>query len=175
MDWRNSWSSNIWWEILGFVRGLWILSLAVTWNSHTLTWKTDDLIPVLKKLVSKISIAAESICSMWIRSYHRGNNVMKGRTVVTHVACRRRGFWDILWDILSSLWAPLWNLTSFKYRYFVENIEVLGNYWIIEFVAKCTPLQETSGVLIKGKMGEYFRCHGNREKQSVMIKLKHEL
>lgn len=52
---------------------------------------------------------------------------------------------------------------------------MLGNYWIIEFVAKCIPLQETSGVLIKRRMGQYFRLQGNREKQSVKIKLKSEL
>lgn len=156
--------------MLESVRGLWILPLAVMWNSHTLTWKTDNLIPV-----SKMSTAAQSICSVWIRSYYRGNNVMKCKTVVTYVVSRRRGFWYLFWDILYSLWAPLWNLTSFKYRYFAEYIDVLGNYWIIELVAKCAPLQETSGVLIKRRMGEYFRLQGNREKQSIMIKLKSEL
>lgn len=161
--------------MLEFLRGLWILPFAVMWNTHTLTWKTDDIFPGFKKVVSKIFTATESICSVWIRSYYRGNNMMKYRTVVTHYVCRRRGFWDLFWDILYSLWTPLWNLTCFKYRYFAEYIDVLGNYWIIEFVAKCTPLQETNGVLIKRRMGEYFRLKGNREKQSVMIKLKSEL
>lgn len=52
---------------------------------------------------------------------------------------------------------------------------MLEKYWMIEFVVKCTPLQETSGVLIKRRMGEYFRLQGNREKQSILIKLKSEL
>lgn len=52
---------------------------------------------------------------------------------------------------------------------------MLGNYWIIEFVAKCTLLQETSGMLIKRRMGEYFRLQGKREKQSIKVKLKSEL
>lgn len=40
--------------MLGFVRGLQILPLAVILNLHAQACKTDDLIPVLKKIGSKI-------------------------------------------------------------------------------------------------------------------------